>query len=355
MLKAFPNAPLYTSFYQPDGTFPEFRSADVRPLPLDHIGVLRRHHRLALPLLAPAFSHLTVDAEVVLCSSSGWAHGVRATGRKVVYCYAPAHWLYQGDRYLGSHRPLVRNVLYTMTPYLRAWDRRAAASAHRYVTQSTVVRDQIRDVYGIDADVLPGPYRLTPDHPRLDMPGIVPGFFLCVARLLPYKNVDVLMAAFSELVDDHLVIVGSGPEAVALKRRAPANVRFVGTVSDEELAWLYSKCAGIVTASYEDYGLTPLEAAAFGKPSVALRWGGFVDTVDEGKTGVFFDSPTPTQVRVAIRRLRAQNFDAAAIREHAARYSEEAFVERLRSIVTSEMSRPPVFSAPGRAVEVRLN
>jgi glycosyltransferase involved in cell wall biosynthesis len=241
---------------------------------------------------------------------------------------------------------LARNVLHTMTPYLREWDRRAATSAHRYLTQSTAVRGQIRELYGIEAEVIPGPFRLTPGHARLQVSGITPGFFLSVARLLPYKNVDAVIAAFAELPNDHLVVVGSGPEAMTLRKMASPNVKLVGAVSDEELAWLYANSAGIVSASYEDYGLTPLEAAAFGKPSVVLRWGGFVDTVDEGKTGVFFDSPTPTQVRLAIERVRARAFDEATIREHADRYSEEVFISRLRAIVASELQCLPALGDP---------
>ena len=110
MMKAFPEAPVHTSLFHPEGTFPEFGTADVRMSHLDRFGVLRRNHRLAIPLLAPAFSTRRVDAEVVLCSSSGWAHGVRTTGRKIVYCYTPPRWLYdQADLYLsGWPRPVSR-------------------------------------------------------------------------------------------------------------------------------------------------------------------------------------------------------------------------------------------------------
>src|SRR5437588_3963985 len=98
MTRAFPGAPLYTSLYDPAGTFPEFANVDVRRLSLDSVPLLRRHHRLALGVLAPAFSRLRVHADVAVCSSSGWAHGAHVTGRKIVYCHAPARWLYQPDR-----------------------------------------------------------------------------------------------------------------------------------------------------------------------------------------------------------------------------------------------------------------
>src|ERR1019366_9313799 len=116
----------------------------------------RRNHRLALPLLAMVFSRMLVDAEVVVCSSSGWAHGVRTNGRRMVYCYTPARWLYQTDRYLGMPRPVSAAVHLGLEP-LRRWDRRAARTAVGYVTLSTAVRHRIADAYGIDAEVIPPP------------------------------------------------------------------------------------------------------------------------------------------------------------------------------------------------------
>ena len=344
MLKAFPDAPLYTSLYLPDGTFPEFRWADVRPLSLDRFGVLRRHHRLALPLLAQAFSRLVVGSDVVLCSSSGWAHGVRSTGRKIVYCHTPAHWLYQKDRYLGGRHRLAGAVISVLGPGLREWDYRAARSADLYLTQATSVRDQIRLIYGIDADVVPGPYRLTTDHPATPVQGLRPGYFLCVSRLLPYKNVDAIVRAFADLPDATLVVAGGGPESRRLVKMASANVRLVGTVSDDQLAWLYANCAGVIAAAYEDYGLTPIEAAAFGKSAAVLRWGGFLDTVVEAETGTFFDAPAPAQVRSAVRRLQAFGLDSNAIRAHAARYSEDRFIRRLRELVLGR-SAPAIMEA----------
>ena len=333
MMKAFPSAPLHTALFHPEGTYPAFAHADVHPLALNHIGVLRRHHRLALPLLAPAFSAHNVDADVVLCSSSGWAHGVRATGRKVVYCYAPARWLYQGERYLGDSRSPVRHALGAARPWLVGWDRRKAQSADRYLTLSTVVRDRIREHYGIDAEVLPPPHTIDAAGDQRPVAGLGDAFFLCVSRLLAYKNVDAVVAAFSHMPGQRLVVVGQGPERGRLSRLAGPNVTFLGAVDDAQLRWLYASCAGIISASHEDYGLTPLEAASFGKPASVLRGGGFLDTVVEGVTGVFFDNPTASEVAAATNALLAQTWSADDIRAHADAFGEERFVRRLRDVV----------------------
>ena len=337
MLRAFPGAPLHTSLYDPAGTFPEFAEADVRTAPLDRVPLLRRDHRRALPLLAATFSRLHVDAEVTLCSSSGWAHGAAVEGRKVVYCHTPARWLYQSRRYLGEHgSPAARAALAAARPWLVRWDRRAAASADVYLANSTAVRERIRAAYGRDAEVVPQPHAVDPAGTATAVPGLDAGFVLCVARLLPYKNVDAVVEAFAGLPGERLVVAGAGPDEARLRAAAPANVSVLGAVADDRLRWLYASCRGLVAASYEDYGLTPLEAAAFGKPAAVLRFGGFLDTVAEGATGAFFDRPEPRAIRAAVARLLAEGWDERRIRAHAELYSEQRFVERLRAAVTGD-------------------
>lgn len=333
MLRAFPGAPLYTSLYWPEGTFPEFASADIRVMGMNRLAPLRRWHRLGLPILAPSFSRLSVDADVVLCSSSGWAHGVRTDGLKIVYCYAPARWVYQPDIYPGPGHPLRAAAAGALRPWLRSWDQRAAHSADRYLTSSAAVRDQIRSAYGLDAIVLPPPSMLQPEGPEEALDGVSPGYLLSVSRLLPYKHVDDVVRAMRELPAERLVVVGDGPEAAHLRSLAAPNARLTGVVSDAQLRWLYRNAYALVAASYEDYGITPLEAAAFGKPVAVLRGGGYLDTVVEGKTGVFFEATEPGAIAAALRTMRSTSFDSAQITAHAKSFSDERFVARLREVV----------------------
>jgi glycosyltransferase involved in cell wall biosynthesis len=333
LAQAFPTSTIHTAFYDRHGTFPDFASCDIRPLPLDRIPGLRTRHRLAMPLLAPAFSLARVDADVTLCSSSGWAHGIRATGAKVVYCYTPARWLYQVERYLrGSSLP-TRTAMGLLGPPLRHWDRRAAASCDTYIAISTVVRQRIADCYGIDAELIHPPCSIDTSGEVRPVEGLSDGFVLCVSRLLPYKNVDAVVGAFGLLPDQRLVVVGTGPEATRLASAAPANVTFVGEVDDSALRWLYRACSGLVSASYEDFGLTPIEAAAFAKPSAVLRWGGFLDTVQEGATGTFFDEPEPAAIAGAIRLLDRTRWVEAELVAHAEQFSPARFIQRISAVV----------------------
>lgn len=212
---------MVTSLYDPGGTFPEFTRLRVRTLPINRLSVLRRSHRLAMPLLAPSFSAARIDSAVAVCSSSGWAHGADVSGRKIVYCHNPARWLYQSDSYMAGLGPGARVALASLRPGLQRWDRRAALSADRYVVNSNVVKTRVRKAYGIDAQVVHPPFSLGTDGPSSPIAGVDPGFFLCVSRLLSYKNVDAVIEAFRSLPSQRLLVIGGGPQARALSASAP--------------------------------------------------------------------------------------------------------------------------------------
>jgi glycosyltransferase involved in cell wall biosynthesis len=357
MHRAFPEAPIYTSLYEPDLTFPEFRNIDVRPSYLNRSRFLRRRHRLSLPFLAHAFSNMEIDEEIVLCSSSGWAHGVQTAGTKLVYCHCPARWLYKRADYFrknpdleadkpglaslsGIHATFIaRNAFRLVTPFLRRWDRRAALSASEYYANSDSVSAEVSAVYGIDPLVIhpsPSPF----DGRQWEKPPTFAkeGFFLVVSRLLPYKNLDRILEVFAHRLDQELVVVGAGPLGKTLRQSAPSNVDFIGNVSDHELSWLYGNCRALIAPAYEDYGLTPLEAASFGKPTLALRRGGYLETVSESTSGYYFDDLEPSSISRAFDVLFAEPLDPDEIRAHAASFSEEKFARTLREHVASHLS-----------------
>jgi glycosyltransferase involved in cell wall biosynthesis len=201
---------------------------------------------------------------------------------------------------------------------------------------SVVTQDAVREHYGIDAELLQPPTSRIDAPPRA-VADLRPGFFLCVTRLLPYKNVDLVCAAFEQLPAERLLVVGHGPERERLGEVAPTNVEFRDHLGDDELRWCYEQCAGLVAASHEDFGLTVLEAAAAGRPAAALRDGGYLETVLEGKTGVFFDRPEPREIAAAVATVRATTWDDDVIRAQAAQFSPEHFHHELRTAVDAVM------------------
>ena len=344
MLRAFPGAVLHTALWDPRSTFPEFADHDVRVSPLNGVAALRADHRRALPLLARTFDRMPLaPSDVVLCSSSGWAHGVRTGGRpKVVYCHTPARWLHSsargrsvGGRAGGAAAAVLRRSLL-------GWDERAARSAHCYLANSSVVRERIRSAYDRDAEIVPPPPGLLPDGPEHDPGGLVPGFFLVVARLLPYKNVDVVVEAADLFPGARLVVVGDGPQRSRLHHLGGDRVTFLSGVTDAELRWLYRSAAALVTASYEDFGLTPLEANAFGRPVVALRAGGHLDTVEPGVSGLFVEELDPRSFADAMRRCGRTTWQAERLVAHAERFSRRRFDDALLEVVDAAVHpRPP--------------
>lgn len=334
ILRAYPDAMIHTTLYDPEGTYPEFRNAHIVASPINRVRLLRRDHRAALPFLPYAVHRLPIDADVVIVSSSGWAHGVPATGRKLVYCHAPARWLYQTDAYLGAdaNTSFKGRVVTALKPWLTRWDSKAAGTADRYLTNSTVVRERVREAYGIAADVLAPPVGVDPDGPQAEIPELAnwaaDGYHLVVSRLLPYKNVDQVIEAFRGL-DERLVVIGHGPLEYELRASLPDNVRLVAGMDDAQMRWGYAHARRLIAPSLEDFGLTPIEAAAFGKPTLALRGGGYLDTIAEGLSGAFFEQPTAAEIRAAVVADRGRTWDTQAIRQHAESFSEARFHARL--------------------------
>ena len=330
LARMHPEAPLYTSIYRPNSTFPEFADVDVRTSPLQRLPI-NRSFRGLFPLYPWAFSSFgELDGDVVISSSSAWAHAVRTSPRAfhVVYCHTPARWLY-GAKYM-SH-PHSGAVLRAGLGPMRAWDRHVAKRPDLYIANSLQTRARIKLAYGIDAPVVYPPVdtdRFTP-KPRGER-------LLVVSRLLPYKRVDAVVAAATE-IGIGLDIVGVGPELTRLRAMAGPTVEFHGAASDDVVTELMEGCRAFVLPGEEDFGLTPVEAQAAGKPVVAFRAGGALETVNDGLSGVFFTSHGLDDVTAALRRSDELATDCQVLARRAERFSVASF----RARFTLECERGP--------------
>jgi glycosyltransferase involved in cell wall biosynthesis len=350
---AFPDAALHTTVYEPEGTFSAFRRVEVHTTALQRVGALRRNPRLALPVLASVVSRIQVDADVTVCSSTGWAHGVQTTGAKVLYIHNTARWLYQRQEYLDGLPPWYRVGLMPLAGALRRWDQRAAASADVILVNSAITQDRVLRHWGRRAEILHPPPGLTRIGAQRAVDGLEPGFLLTVSRLLPYKRIGAVLGAVRAMGEaarepgaaratgERLVVVGSGPDRSRLEALAPPGTVFLGEVPDEQLRWLFANAEALVTAAHDDFGLTPLEAMQFGTPVVAVREGGFPETVVDGETGVLFDGATAGDVRRGLDRLRSRPWDRQVIEARAADFSAEAFAARIQAVVDDVVSRRP--------------
>lgn len=330
LLQAFPEADLITSLHEREHTFAGFQDYAVRTSHLQRYAAFRRDPRHAFPFLASAWDRMHAsEASAVVCSSSGWAHGVRVPPgvRKVVYCHNPARWLYQSEDYLRDRSRPVATVARSLAPALRRWDARAAASADVYLANSSTVAARIKDVYGIDATVVNPPSALDPAGLQEPVAHLEPGFLLSVGRGRGYKHIDVVAEAVSRYGKAHLVVVG-GYDGVELL----PNVTRLTDVSDDQLRWLYAHAGAVVSLSHEDFGLTPVEGFGFGTPAVLLRGGGFLDSMVEGVTGVFAEAATGDAFIEALERLPG-SYDTDGILAHARNYTTARFQRTIREIV----------------------
>ncbi|MGY1624184.1 glycosyltransferase [Geodermatophilus sp. SYSU D00965] len=334
-LEAFPDAPLLTSVVEPAKTYRALAERVTATSFLQHWTPARRDPRRAVLAMPAAFSSLTVDSstDIVLVSSSGFAHGIRAEQPVVVYCHSPARWLWAHEDYAKGAGRGARLAISSVRAVQRGWDKRAAARATTYIANSRFIRDRIHRAYGIDAEVVHPPVGLTPNGPLAAVPHVSPGYVLAIARSRGYKNVELITEAVAQL-GMPLVIVGG--------RRRTANSRGMFTdldrVNDEQLRWLYANASVFVSAGREDFGLTPIEANGLGTPVVALGHGGALETVVDGETGLHFRSEDPSVLAATIARAVRMRWDEDALRQHAASFSPQSHMKRLTHLMAQALA-----------------
>lgn len=328
----FPEAPLYTSLYRPESTWPEFRAHEVHTTWLQRLPVDRGFRNL-FPLYPPAFRSLgRLDADVVISSSSGWAHSVRTTERAfhVVYCYTPARWLFSSEYMRAPAREM---FLRPALGLVRRWDRAAAERADLYIGISRYVSERIRAAYGIDAPVV---------YPPVDVDRFTPSQrgerLLVVSRLLPYKRVDVVVEAATK-AGIGLDVVGSGPALESLERIAGPSVTFHGPADDATVTELMEDCRAFCLPGTEDFGITPVEAQSAGKPVVAFAAGGALETIEEGVGGAFFRRHEPDDVLDAIERCDSLDVDPDGLAASMRRFSSTEFRRQFLAAVESARRR----------------
>lgn len=337
MASAFPDAPVHAILGRREvaarmGLEHRFTTS------LPERSVLLRHYRAFAPLYPLiARANALPDADVLISSSYAFAHAFRTANRapQLCYCHSPLRFAWRMTDAYGRRLGLGGAgavALRAISGPMRAADRHAAARVTRYVANSRFVADQIRRFYGRSAEVLNPPvdtkrFRPAPSGPHDD-------YFLFCGRLVePYKRPTLVVEAFNEMPDRRLVVAGDGPELARLRRLGGSNVEFAGDLGDDDLIPLMQRCAAVVFPSSDDFGMIPVEAMACGRPVIAFRGGGALETVVPGATGEFFDRQDPGSLLTAVSSFRAERYDPEAIRSHAESWSAESFVRRLVEIV----------------------
>ncbi|MDP3920190.1 MAG: glycosyltransferase [Candidatus Omnitrophota bacterium] len=332
LAEIYPQATLYTLFYDREKLSPALRNRKIVASFLQKLPGIKRYYRWLLPILPKCIESLRVaDVDLVVSTSHCVAKGVRVPlgARHICYCHTPMRYLWDlGDVYFKNIPGFLRPILNAVLVRLRDWDRAVNVRVDQFVSNSAFVEERIRRHYGRDAVVVHPPVRsdyLKPQGEKRD-------FYLVVSAFVPYKRVDVVIEAFNEIERD-LVIVGGGPLERSYKALAKSpRISFLGSVDDERLRSLYSEARAVIFPTEEDFGIVPVEAQACGTPVIALDRGGALEGV---KSGIFIDDQTPAAVRAGVERFEKMTFQPTEVRERISGFSKEEFKGKMIGVINS--------------------
>jgi glycosyltransferase involved in cell wall biosynthesis len=334
LVEMFPEAPVFTTIYWHDGMPARYQTWDIRTTWLDRAPFVYQHHQVYLPLYPLAVQSIDLRGyDLILSNKSGFCHGVRTTPEQlhIDYCLTPTRYVWDYASYAAREGfgPTVNLLLRPLIRRLQGWDRQAAEGVDHFIAISREIQARIARFYQRDSTVIFPPVDTNRYLPSSNPPG---DYFLVVSRLIPYKRIDLAVQACTKL-GLPLVIGGEGRDRAALEAVAGPTVRFVGHVPDDELGELLAHCRAFIFPGYEDFGITPVEAQAAGRPVIAYAAGGALDTVIDGETGFFFHEQTPESLADAIRRLDSRELDPIAIHHNAERFSVGRFKQELGSFI----------------------
>ena len=330
----YPRAPIYTSIYAPDKMPPAMREWDIRTNWMNRLPGIHDHHQPYLPLYPLAFAHLDLSAyDVVLSNKSGFCHGVRVRedAFHIDYCLTPTRYVWMSDAYL-QREGLGKGAALAIKPllaWLKRWDYEAAQRVTHFIAISTEVQERIRRFYHRESVIIYPPVDTARFRPNGQPPE---PFFLALSRLIPYKRIDLAVRACN-MVGCRLIVAGDGRDRKALEAIAGPTIEFLGRVSDAEAEDLMARCQAFIFPGLEDFGITPLQAQAAGRPVIAYGAGGALDTVIPGVTGEFFHEQTPEALAELLASFDPQRYDPTACRANAERFSAQRFRRELSDYV----------------------
>ena len=336
----FPDAPLYTSIYDPQRVDAAFRSIDIRTTFMQKLPLVKKHHQPFLPLYPFAMERLDLRGyDLVLSSSSAFGKGVitRPGTMHICYCHTPMRWCWNYDEYVEREHlgKLTRSVLPFFITNLRVWDQTTSMRVDHFIANSPVVAERIQKYYRRDAVVIPPPIEASRFH--FDPTTQPEDYFLIVSRFMPYKRIDLAIKACNRL-NLPLFISGSGRDEQRLRKLTGPTIRFLGRLSDEEVLDYYARCRALILPGEEDFGITPLEAQASGRPVIAYGAGGALASVIDGVTGVFFHEQTAASLAATLAAFDETRFDPQAIHNHALEFDKPRFHRRILQFIEAKMN-----------------
>jgi glycosyltransferase involved in cell wall biosynthesis len=332
----FPNAPIATLVFRKGEITDALAGARIIASPLQNLPAAWRFYKALLPVHSWAFNRLTIpkDASFVLSSDASMVKGLRlpAKTKQLCYCYSPPRYLWDMQDVYSTKLGIVGRAVFRWTvPRARRFDYGAAQKVDRFIGISTFVAERINRCYGREAEVIFPPVDVT----AFDWTRNAENFYLIVGQLVPYKRVDLAITAFNNLRLP-LVVIGDGSELSSLRKLAGRTVRLLGWQPFSVIKDHFERCRAFLYPQIEDFGITALEAQAAGRPVIAYRAGGALDTVIEGQTGAFFDQQTTESLVEAVRRFETEQsrYRPESCRKNAERFNPERFRSEIKAFLS---------------------
>jgi glycosyltransferase involved in cell wall biosynthesis len=327
LCEMWPYADIYTAVYDENATEGWFARRNVHTSFLQRLGPTARNFRALLPLYPAAIESFDLsDYELVVSSSSAWAHAVlcEPTSVHVSYCHNPFRYAWNDRRRTLARRrdPVTRAFLRQLFTRWRQWDWIAAQRTNRYIANSRTTQARIHAYFGRDSTIV-----YPPVETHRFAPGRVGAYHAVVSELMPHKEIDLAIEAFNRLRLP-LIVVGDGPDARRLHRLAGPTIQFTGRLSDDEVASVLQGARALIMTAVEEFGIVAVEAQAAGRPVIARRGGGALETVVEDVTGSFW-SGGADELAAAVLALDTDAVDPHACAGNAARFDASVFRRRM--------------------------
>ncbi|MBU1136852.1 glycosyltransferase [Patescibacteria group bacterium] len=338
----FPQADIFTLLYDEKEMGKYFPETEVRTSFLQKFPKFwRKNHKYLLPFLPTAAESFDLrEYDLVISSSSSFIKGVITRPRAVHICYCHSPMRFSWDyytNYIGEQKKgiLINTAARLIMHYIRMWDRSAAERVDYFIANSKITAWRINRYYGKDAKVIYPPVDLEMKQ-ALSVTADIPKekYFLIVSQLTPYKKIDLAVEAFNKL-DLPLVIIGQGPEKEQLEEIALGNIKFLGWQPDAIVKYYYQNCQALIFPGEDDFGIVPVEAMSFGKPALAYRKGGALETIIEGISGEFFNDLAIESLADGVRRLllNLNNYSPLLIKKTVEKFSQERFETSIKEFV----------------------
>jgi glycosyltransferase involved in cell wall biosynthesis len=331
----FPDAPIYTLFYDSKATGGVFKGREIRTSTLQRIPFIKKYHRLFpifMPMAVEQFDFSEFD--VVLSVSASFAKGIitKPETKHICYCLTPPRFLWDDSQKFveGFGYPgFIKSSVMPLITYLRLWDREASFRVDKFITISNFIKERVAKYYLRNSEIIYPPVNIK----RFYITNFSGDYFFMAGRMVSYKRFDLAIKAFNQL-GWPLKIAGTGPELKRLKKIAGKNIEFLGLVSDEKLAELYSQAKAFIFPQEEDFGITVLESMASGRPVIAYRSGGATETIIEGRTGVFFEEQNESSLVETLKKFDHSKFNPHNCRQQAERFDIPVFKEKIANYLT---------------------